>query len=67
MKTLGECKEYFQEIYGNWMMYQDDDTYKTLVDLENTLSFIYPEFKNAMNTWISEASKEYYGSLKKTA
>ena len=64
MKTLAECKEYFKDVYTNWMIYQDDDTYKTLGNLEQTLSFIYPEFKNVMNTWINEASKEYYKNLK---
>lgn len=67
MKTLEECREYFKDVYTNWMMYQDDDTSKALENLEQTLGFIYPEFRHAMNTWINEASKEYYGSLKKTA
>ena len=30
MKTLAECKEYFKDVYTTWMIYQDDDTYKTL-------------------------------------
>ena len=64
MKTLAECKEYFKDVYTTWLIYQDDDTYKALGNLEQTLSFIYPEFKNVMNTWINEASKEYYKNLK---
>ena len=64
MKTLAECKEYFKDVYTTWLIYQDDDTYKALGNLEQTLSFIYPEFKNVMNTWINEASKEYYENLK---
>jgi hypothetical protein len=67
MKTLEECREYFKDVYTTWLIYQDDDTLKTLDDLENTLSYIYPEFKSMVNEWINEASKEYYGSLKKTA
>ena len=64
MKTLAECKEYFKDVYTNWMIYQDDETYKTLGNLEQTLSFIYPEFENVMNAWINEATKEYYKNLK---
>lgn len=65
MRTLNECKEYFKDIYTNWMIYQDDETLKTLENLKETLDFIYPEFKNVVNAWINEASKEYYNSLKK--
>ena len=65
MRTLNECKEYFKDIYTNWMIYQDDETLKTLENLKETLDFIYPEFKNVVNTWINDASKEYYNSLKK--
>ena len=65
MKTLTECKEYFKDVYMNWLAYQDDDTEKALEGLKQTLDFIYPEFKNVVNAWINEASKEYYKSLKK--
>ena len=65
MRTLNECKEYFKDVYTNWMIYQDDETLKTLENLKETLDFIYPEFKNVVNTWINDASKEYYNSLKK--
>ena len=64
MKTLAECKEYFKDVYTNWMIYQDDDTSKALENLEQTLGFIYPEFRDTMNAWIHEASKEYFKSFK---
>lgn len=65
MRTLNECKEYFKDIYTNWMIYQDDETLKTLENLKETLDFIYPDFKHVVNVWINDASKEYYNSLKK--
>lgn len=65
MKTLAECRTYFEGVYTNWLAYQDDDSLKTLENLKETLDFIYPEFKNVVNTWINDASKEYYNSLKK--
>lgn len=67
MKTLEECREYFKDVYTTWLIYQDDDTHKALENLEQTLGFIYPEFRTVVNAWIMEASKDYYGSLKKTA
>jgi hypothetical protein len=67
MKTLEECREYFKDVYTTWLIYQDDDTHKALENLEQTLGFIYPEFRTVVNAWIREASKDYYGSLKKTA
>ena len=63
MRTLNECKEYFKGIYTNWMIYQDDETLKTLENLKETLDFIYPDFKHVVNVWINEATKEYYKSL----
>ena len=65
MRTLNECKEYFKDVYTNWMIYQDDETLKTLENLKETLDFIYPDFKHVVNVWINDASKEYYNSLKK--
>lgn len=63
MKTLQECSEYFKDIYTTWLIYQDDDTLNALENLKQTLSFIYPESGNTVNTWIKEASKEYYKNV----
>ncbi len=65
MKTLAECRTYFEGVYTNWLVYQDDETLKTLENLKETLDFIYPDFKHVVNVWINDASKEYYKSLKK--
>ena len=65
MKTLAECRTYFEGVYTNWLAYQDDDSLKTLENLKETLDFIYPDFKHVVNVWINDASKEYYNSLKK--
>lgn len=59
MKTLLECKEYFKDVYTNCLIYQDNDTYKALENLQETLDFIYPEFKNIVSTWINDAYIEH--------
>lgn len=64
MRTLTECKEYFKDVYTTWIIYQDDESLQKLENLKATLDFIYPDFRNKVNTWINEASKEYYKSLK---
>ena len=59
-KSLESCKEYFKSVYTNWLVWQDEESETRLKALEETLKFIYDDFKNVHPRWIQEASKEYY-------
>lgn len=62
MKTLSECKEYFKDVYMDYIAYGNhgDQQRRDRYDMMNeVLSFIFPEFEDVKPNWIKEALNEF--------
>lgn len=61
MKRLEENKEFFKDVFMDWLQYNDEVTqvrYRTVTD---TLEWIYgEEFRNIEAGWRQEALNEFY-------
>ncbi len=63
MKTLAECKNYYIDVFTTNLIYRDHETETQLKTMQETLSFVYPEFKNVVLNWNKEALNNYYSRV----
>lgn len=65
MKTLNECKNYYMDVYTDYITDQENQNEYTRFRMHReTLLFIYgEEFKKIENNWQNEALKNIYAEF----